>query len=362
MHRRILATLCLALGACGGPEAGPSEPGQGLHFDRLARDAEPPAPLGRHPTRTGGELPVRHYPSATDDALVLVHGSGSHSRYLAPLGRRIAASGRAHVYTPDLRGHGEAPERRGDIDHIDQLEEDLADLVGWIRTRHPGRVFVGGHSSGGGLALRYAGGRQGADASGFVLLAPFLAHDAPTMSGRSAGGWARPRVPRIVLLSILNGFGIHAFDDAITIEFEMPEAVRDGTETLAYSHRLNTGYAPRDWKADLAAAPGPILVLVGDQDEAFLPEAFGPAVRGSAPEARVELIPGAGHLDLPAHPATAERILQWLSVPAAALRGEAPVPQAEASWSTSSSLAEENGLERIRVPEGGSDAREPGDG
>lgn len=285
----------------------------GLDFAGLvAPEAPPPEPLA-YPTRHGVTLPARHYPSEASDAFVLLHGSGYHSVYLAPLGERLARTGTANVYTPDLRGHGLSPERRGDIDHVDQLEEDLADLVYWVRGRHPGgRLFVGGHSSGGGLALRFAGG--GGEADGFVLLAPYLAHDAPTMrGGNSAGGWARPKLPRIVLLSILNGFGIHAFDGLTVIGFSMPEEARDGTETLAYSHRLNLGLAPRDWQADLAAARTPLLVVVGFEDEVFAADRFGPAIQPHAPHADVRIVEGAGHLGLVGDERVAQILADWLA-------------------------------------------------
>ncbi len=88
--------------------------------------------------------------------LILIHGSGWHSRYFYRLASHIASVNAAHVYTPDLRGHGEVPQRRGDIDYIDQLEDDLADFVSLIRKEHPtAKLVVGGHSSGGGLALRW---------------------------------------------------------------------------------------------------------------------------------------------------------------------------------------------------------------
>ena len=286
----------------------------GLRFQEIARSVKAPPEADSYPVRDGGSLPVRHYASSGEDVLIVLHGSGYHSLYLGALGYPIAESGRAHVYTPDLRGHGVSPERRGDVDHIDQMEEDLADLVTWVRGRHPGgRVFVSGHSSGGGLALRFAGGDHAAGIDGLILLAPYLSHDAPTLASNQVGGWARPKIARIVFLSILNGFGIHALDDTVTIEFEMPEPVRDGTETLAYTHRLNVGFAPRDWRADLAAAPGPILVLVGSEDEAFLADRFPDAIHSGAPEALVELVEGATHLGLPGDPRTADRIQEWIA-------------------------------------------------
>jgi non-heme chloroperoxidase len=243
---------------------------------------------------------------------VLIHGSGYHSRYLMPLAKRIAASGAAQVYTPDLRGHGTSPARRGDIDYADQLEDDLVDLITHIQEANPGaRVFVGGHSSGGGLALRFAGSGHGSKSAGFVLLAPFLRHDAPTTRS-NAGGWAKPKTLRIVALAILNAMGVSRLDDSVVIEFSLPEEVRDGTETLAYAHRLNTGLAPRHYESDLEAIETSLLVLVGDDDEAFIAEKFPETVSRHAPGAVVEIVADASHMGIVVGEASADIIIRWL--------------------------------------------------
>ncbi|NCC36811.1 MAG: alpha/beta fold hydrolase, partial [Chloroflexia bacterium] len=67
-----------------------------------------------------------------DTVLLLLHGSAWHSLQFAPLAGAISEQGLAHVVTPDLRGHGFAPTRRGDVDYIGQLEDDLADLIGVV--------------------------------------------------------------------------------------------------------------------------------------------------------------------------------------------------------------------------------------
>jgi pimeloyl-ACP methyl ester carboxylesterase len=94
----------------------------------------------------------------------------------------------------------------------------------------------------------------------------------------------------------------------------MPQDVRDGTETLAYSFRLNVGYAPRNYARDLAAVKVPLLGLIGAEDEAFYPERLAPAL-SEFTQARVEVIQGAAHLDLPAQPATGACIADWLAAP-----------------------------------------------
>jgi pimeloyl-ACP methyl ester carboxylesterase len=290
----------------------------GLRFDELVIDYSGIPDLRELRARDGSRLYCRDYPAESDLHLVLLHGSGSHSRYLFPLAREISAHDVAQVHTPDLRGHGASPDRRGDIDYIDQLEDDLADLVAEIRTGHPAaRIVVGGHSSGGGLALRFAGSRYREECSGFVLLAPFLRHDAPTMrrgAGRSsAGGWASPRLSRIFGLRILNSLGIRALNDRLVIEFNMPERYRDRTETLAYSYRLNAGLAPRDFESDLRAIRVPLLLLVGSDDEAFIAEQYEPCVSSFAPHAQVEIVNGVSHMGIVAGPSAPPRIEEWLS-------------------------------------------------
>lgn len=313
-RRSTTAALWLLIaGVSCAPDGGEEESPVGLKFDDLPPiPAGQIAPLESYAARDGRPLPVRFYPAESDTTLMLAHGSGYHSSYLAPLARKLAEAGAARSYTPDLRGHGSSPERRGDVDYVDQLEDDLADLVAHARQRHPGtRIVVGGHSSGAGLAVRFAGSRHGELADGFLLLAPYLGHDAPT-TRENSGGWARPRLPVIIALGVLNGFGVTALNGATAITFEMPEAVRDGTETLAYSYRLNTGYAPRNYRKDLPAIRVPLLGLIGAEDEAFFADRLAPTLMEHT-QAKSIVIEGSGHLDLPQAPGVAEAIVAWLA-------------------------------------------------
>jgi len=290
-----------------GAEAGPNARA-GLRFADLIAAGVEPAMLEPYPTRDGGTRFLRRYPAPVPSTLVLIHGSGYHSAYLAGIGRALASAGITEVITPDLRGHGYSPERRGDIDSQGQLVGDLVDLITWLREARPREpLILGGHSSGGGLALRFAGTDHGSTVDALLLLAPYLHFDAPTMRPGS-GGWAHPATGRIIALSILNGVGVHALDHLPVISFQMPEAMRDGTETLQYTHRLNTGLAPVDYAADLASWKKPLLVLVGAEDEAFLPHEFEGAVLPHAPHATVELLPGVSHLGLAADPQAVARI------------------------------------------------------
>lgn len=258
------------------------------------------APLETFRARDGAALGFRRYPAApgATTQLILAHGSSGHGAVLHVLARALAATGAAHVITPDLRGHGPAPARRGDIDAIGQLEDDLADLADHLGAGAPGtRLIVGGHSSGGGLALRFAAGRYRDRVDGLLLLAPYLGHAAP-MARRGAGGWVRADVPRIVLLLLLNRLGIRRFNGATVLRFDLPERYRSGHETLRYSFRMMRGLHPDDFRAALRRCAAPVLVLVGDGDEAFHVGRFRGAIQALNPRAEVEMLPGESHLGI----------------------------------------------------------------
>lgn len=298
---------------------GPDAAGQqgGLDFGRVAGGQDPvTAPDRTFMARDGASVSFRRFDSGRPGAplIVLVHGSGWHGAAYAPLANAIAEAGAADVLVPDLRGHGMNPERRGDVDYIGQLEDDLADLV--AAEAAPGqRLVMAGHSSGGGLVVRFAGGKHAGKASAAILLAPFLKYNAPTTRPNS-GGWARPLTRRIIGLSMLNNAGVTFLNHLTAIRFVIPSAVRDGPggegATDAYSFRLNASFAPRnDYLKDIAALP-PFLLLAGREDEAFHADRYestmSPANRGG----RYVLIDGVSHLQIYAPENALEPILAFL--------------------------------------------------
>ena len=260
--------------------------------------------------RDGETLSYARYPADTTLKLVLLHGSGYHGAYLAPLARYLARNGTADVYVLNVRGHLGSGERRGDIDRVGQLEEDIADLITHVGATPQNRFVVGGHSSGGALAIRFAASPYGAMAGNTLALAPILGHRAPTALD-DAGGWAHISLPRIIGLSMQNSVGIHVLDGLETIRFNLPEAYRDGTETLGYSWRLMTNFNLHDdFRSDLEMLPDTALVLVGSQDEAMKPQAFPDLFKELGKP--VEMIDGADHFSLVLDEKIHERIDTWL--------------------------------------------------
>lgn len=259
--------------------------------------------------RDGTELAYRRYGGDGDVAVLALHGSSTQGRSLHPLAKALSRRGMA-VFVPDIRGHGRSG-RRGDVDYIGQPEDDIADFTAHIRERRPdAKIVLLGFSSGGGLALRYAGSGRAQGLERLVLVSPMLGIDAPPYTDPNPNAtdavWARPFVPRIVGLSILNAFGVHAFDSLPVIAYAV-DPDNDGA-TARYSHRLLASMNPTDYLALLEETPCPITLLAGEGDEVFTAASYAPAVHAVRPEAGVRLIEGVGHVGMTLQPEALDAI------------------------------------------------------
>ncbi len=122
-----------------------------------------------------------------------------------------------------------------------------------------------------------------------------------------------PYLGRFMGLSMLNGVGIRSINDMKVIEFNLPEWLRDGTETLSYSFRLNAAYSPRNYKKDLRAISQPLLVVVGTEDDAFFAEKFEPVI-SQYTEVKVRLLDGLTHFGVVLSPEVQPVVKEWLAL------------------------------------------------
>ena len=308
----LVAALCIAITL---PTKEPPAPMASINAPFSGVDFSTMPAAATHPARDGEDIAYRLYPSTSERAVaLLLHGSSAHARSLHPLAAALAESG-ITSYAIDIRGHG-ATGRRGDVDHIGQPSEDIEDMLTFIASMHPEvPISLVGFSSGGGLALNAAGLGHADGVAKLVLLSPMLGPtELPYTTKnphKSEEDWSFVNLPRIIGLSILNGFGIHYFDDLNVIAF----AVGD-IESLTgqYSHRLLMSMNPQDAPALLKAVPAPIVVIAGEKDEVFNASAFDDAVHPVRPDATVILIPELNHIELTlsptAHEAIGEAILR----------------------------------------------------
>ena len=296
-----------------GKPGGEPDPEKALSFEELFLDYGGLPVLETYPARDGTSLEYRRYPASSDRTLILLHGSGWHSRYFMPLAQAVAASGAARVYTPGSAWPRPFPGQAGGMWITSaNWSTTWPTLIAFIRKAHPQTRIVHRRP----LLRRRPGRplcRESLRPRGLGLSAPgppFSSTTLPTTRPGS-GGWARAYTKRIIGLSMLNNLGLTWFNHLPVIDFNMPEEVRDGTETLVYSHRLNTGFAPADYREDLKVMNRPLLVMAGEADQSFYADRYEPTI-AKYTEAGVVLLPGVSHLGLVVVPESRPPIINWL--------------------------------------------------
>ena len=257
----------------------------------------PDFPMPRHfRARDGASLQYYAYPAGPEKVAILIHGSAGPATSMHVLAEALRAAG-VTVYVPDIRGHGGSG-RRGDIDYIGQIDDDLADFVAALGAAKSGEIrILLGFSAGAGFAIRIAGGRYGLLFDRYVLLSPTTLSDAPTLRP-NAGGWVSVAVPRIVAIALLGRIGIHWFDGLAVIRYAIsPEMER--TMTGSYSYRLTTNFgAGRQYQAYLQNIRRPAAVLVGDADEQVIAAQYAPLLQRLGVNIPVTIVPGMTHTDM----------------------------------------------------------------
>ncbi len=126
-------------------------------------------------------------------------------------------------------------------------------------------------------------------------------------SAEMAASFSQIHVPRLIGLGLLNAVGITALNQQDTLFFNLTD---DATHT--YSYRALVNSSPTDYAAALSAVDAPMLIVVGNNDEAFVADEY-PAAVAAFSTAEVHLLPGENHNSIVSSAAAMEIISEWLS-------------------------------------------------
>lgn len=227
-------------------------------------------------------------PAAGVPALVMLHGLFGSGDNLRGLGR--AFEDRFTVVYPDLPNHGDSP--HSDDVRYGVLAEAVATLV--ERSGFP-RVAVAGHSMGGKVAMRLALDRPD-------LVAALVVLDmAPRRYDPSHGA-----ILDALLALPVDEVGSRADADRMLADaipsrpvrsFLLKNLVKDDG---SYRWRLNLAVLKREYSTILGwegegAYEGPALFVGGTESKYLKPDRDGELVLSHFPQARIEMLDGAGH-------------------------------------------------------------------
>ncbi|MEW6356730.1 MAG: alpha/beta fold hydrolase [Planctomycetota bacterium] len=189
--------------------------------------------------------------------LLFIHGSTCHGGAYGNVGLDLAREG-IGTYLMDLRGHGLSGGPRGDVPVPIMLLKDVERILDTIRGPRCAKLFLGGHSAGGGVAVKYCAEYK-KDIDGLVLLAPHFHHKAPQNRRDDTGAAEVSRAK--LALALLNP----------SIRFLHYNIADEDDELSVADYSLNWTRATQlaDYEAGLRAIDLPLVCIIGDQDELF---------------------------------------------------------------------------------------------
>lgn len=223
--------------------------------------------------------------------LLLLHGY--------PLSRRLwqpqveALSSAARVIAPDLRGHGDTEAPPGPYT-VDQLADDAAHLLNHLGL--PGPVIVGGLSMGGYIALAFQR-RHPQRVAGLILAATRAGADSPEAQAnrdKAAATAQAEGAAAIVAAMLPKLLAARTYTDQPAVVAEA-RAIMSGTPVTGLVGTLAAMKTRPDATAQLSGIAQPALVIHGAED-ALIPPSEAEAMARALPNARLVLVPSAGHL------------------------------------------------------------------
>ncbi len=218
--------------------------------------------------------------------LVLLHGfthtGASWSPVISRLGERYLA------LAPDIRGHGTA----SDAEPL-TLDAVIADVLGLTT----GRLTLCGYSMGGRIALQVACSDP-ARVERLVLIgaSPGIDDSAERATRRAADEQLAAEIEHVSIEEFAERWSatpVLAGQPASVRAAVREDRLRNTTAGLARALRgLGTGVLPPLWDR-LEALGMPVSLIVGERDEKF--QRIAEAMIGSLPDARLVIVPSAGH-------------------------------------------------------------------
>jgi len=211
-----------------------------------------------------------YFPQQAQAVLIFLHGGGAHSGLsYNHIGVDLSDDFDIAVYMPDIRGHGRSEGVRGDAPNKEQVWADINTIVQQARLRYPQLpIFLGGHSSGAGLALNYSSWAQRADVAGYVFLAPYFGYKSETLHDKREGvEFSSVNTAKFILNTM--SFGLFAgHDKAVTFHFPA-QVLKNNPEIVTFNTvNMANALTPSSPDSQLAAI-AQFGLWIGEQDEAF---------------------------------------------------------------------------------------------
>ena len=263
--------------------------------------------------RDGKQLSSYVYRKESDTTIILLHGVLSSAYLMNKTAGLLQEAADSEVIALDFRGHGQSEGTPGDVKYINQYVDDLEDVVSAIKKGKPNQnILLAGHSMGGGIILRYALEKDAPEVDGYLLFAPHLGANTPTLKEEKLEAGQEPfvklHINRIIGLKMMNVLGETKYNNLPVLFFNLPDTM----PITSYSYRANESMSPSDYKEGLNSINKPLLVLVGSNDEAFDASKFISAITENS-NGKVYIVENETHNGIRHNEKSMELISKWVN-------------------------------------------------
>ncbi|MBN1381837.1 MAG: alpha/beta fold hydrolase [Deltaproteobacteria bacterium] len=220
---------------------------------------------------------LAYYPkmpeSTPEAALIFLHGGGAYSGAgYQHLAGGLAEKYHAAVYLVDLRGHGHSGGPRGDTPSVEQIWKDLRLMVETVRKNHPNLpLYLGGHSSGGGLILNYYTWSGKADVDGYFFISPQFGYKSETARPQSQTSFAKPRLWVFVVSALSGG---RCLGHTRAVSFNYPQDVLTAKPLMLkyITRHMSVAITPDHPQEQFGKIDKRFALYIGAKDELFVPQ------------------------------------------------------------------------------------------
>jgi len=204
-------------------------------------------------------------------SLIFIHAGGAHSGAgYQMLASELSKSYRVAVYLMDIRGHGRSEGRRGHTPSVQTVFDDIRRMVDLVRgTGMNLPLFLGGHSSGAGLVLNYAGWWRKSLVDGYFFVSPEFGRKSRTMRANRAE-FASVRIP-VFILSAMTGGLLMSHSSAVSLKYPQEILASDPMLLSALTRNMALAMTPSDPVRQFPGLDRKYSILVGSQDELIDP-------------------------------------------------------------------------------------------
>ncbi len=212
--------------------------------------------------------------------LVLIHGAGGSQLHWPPEIRRLRGY---CVYALDLPGHGKS----SSIDGQQSIEEYAGYLVQWLESLHMRRAVLVGHSMGSAIALELA-----LHHSEYVVGLGLLSAGARLRVLPELLNYVADQTTFLKATDLLVSYSFSANAPSHLVELASRRLV-ETRQSVLYGDLVACNRF--DVMDQLRKVKQPTVVLCGYEDQ-LTPLRYSQFLASNIPEARLEVIPGAGHM------------------------------------------------------------------